>query len=496
MNRPMHLRILGFSAACLSLAVSIFPYQAAAGAQLPPGYTLETIDPPEGVRLEVGGLAFTSEGTLLICTRVGEVWAYRPGEERAGGQWRRFADGLHEPLGVAVDPETDAIYVGQRAEITQLIDEDGDGVADLYRKVGGGWGYSGNYHEYAFGPVRDSQGNFFMTLNLAHAPGVQESVMGRLAPHRGWGIKIDPEGEFLPLASGMRSPAGLGINDRDEVFFTDNQGDWIASSSLHHLVEGRFYGHPSSLADHPRFEGRDLDAIPTHEFARMVAPPAVWFIHRELADSPGEVTFNYTGGRFGPFDDQIFVGDQNRANVTRIVLEKIGGEYQGVAFEFMNGLASGCVRSVFGPDGSLWLGQVDHGWGNVGGKPFALQRLVWDGETIPFEIQSISLLPDGFRLTFTKPVDEELAADPGNFALKYWHYHYHAEYGSDKVGEAGAEVESIALSEGGRVVDLKLARLHAGRVYEIALPTVASEEGELLTNGKGWYTLNRLVGAD
>lgn len=492
MNPITHFRT--FCLCTLSASLFVFAFScesAAASPQLPPGYTLETIEPPENLRLEVGGLAFTADGTLLICIRNGDVWAYRP----EGGTWSRFAEGLHEPLGLAVDPETGAIYVGQRTEITQLIDEDDDGVADLYRTVGSGWGYSGNYHEYAFGPIRDSDGNFFMTLNLAHAPGVRDSIMGRLASYRGWALKFNPAGDLIPLASGMRSPAGLGINNRGEVFFTDNQGDWIATSSLHHLVEGGFYGHPSPLKDHPDFEGRDLDEIPTEEFAQMLRPPAVWFPHRELADSPGEVTFNHTGGRFGPFENQIFVGDQNRANVARIVLEKIGGKYQGVALEFMNGLASGSVRSVFGPDGSLWLGQVDYGWGNLGGEPFALQRLAWDGETIPFEVHSINLLPDGFRLTFTKPVDEAVAADPANYALKYWHYNYHVDYGSDKMEETAIKVQSATVSEGGRSVDLRLPSLHAGKVYEIALPKVTAQGGESLTNAKGWYTLNRLAGS-
>src|SRR5690606_12823805 len=150
------------------------------------------------------------------------------------------------------------------------------------------------------------------------------------------------------------------------------------------LVKGRFYGHPAPLADHPDFAGRNLDEIPMEELAAINTPPAAWFPHRELADSPGEVSFDETGGKFGPFEGQIFVGDQNRANVVRVALEKIDGEYQGFALEFMSGLASGCIRSVFAPDGSLWLGQMDHGWGNIGGAPFALQRLVWDGETIPF----------------------------------------------------------------------------------------------------------------
>jgi hypothetical protein len=55
---------------------------------------------------------------------------------------------------------------------------------------------------------------------------VHDSKMGRAAPYRGWCFQITPEGKFVPYASGLRSPAGIGINKRDEIFYTDNQGDW------------------------------------------------------------------------------------------------------------------------------------------------------------------------------------------------------------------------------------------------------------------------------
>ena len=36
---------------------------------------------------------------------------------------------------------------------------------------------------------------------------------------------------------------------------------WNASSALHHIVKGRFHGHPSSLFDHPKYKGKDLNSI-------------------------------------------------------------------------------------------------------------------------------------------------------------------------------------------------------------------------------------------
>ena len=64
-------------------------------------YKLISLPVPEDIVLEVGGMATLPDGSLAICTRRGEVWLVSnptiSGEERP--TYRRFASGLHEPLG-------------------------------------------------------------------------------------------------------------------------------------------------------------------------------------------------------------------------------------------------------------------------------------------------------------------------------------------------------------------------------------------------------------
>ena len=62
-------------------------------------------------------------------------------------------------------------------------------------------------------------------------------------------MKVDGEGRLSPFASGFRSPAGIGMNASDELFITDNQGDWVASSYLGHVEADDFLGHPATLWD-------------------------------------------------------------------------------------------------------------------------------------------------------------------------------------------------------------------------------------------------------
>ena len=476
--------------------------------RIPEGYSVRTIETPAEVFLGVGGMEFSPDGHLYICTREGEVWRH----SIQTGEWKLFADGLHEALGIWIDPNNGEIYVIHRPEITKLIDTDEDGRADRYETVNAEWGVTDNYHEYAFGLVRDRKGNFYGTLNTSLSwpgwarskkwdiarvwtKGFQdtEGKMGRAAKYRGWGFKITPEGKFMPFASGMRSPAGIGINKEDELFFTDNQGDWEATSSLHHIVEGRFHGHPSSLTDHPDFEGKDLNSIAIEEYEKLRKRPAVWIPHGELANSPGEPTFDYTKGKFGPFTGQMFIGDQSRSNIMRVSLDKVGGEYQGVIFDFINRLQTGCIRQVFAPDGSMWVGQTGRGWGSAGGKEFGLQQVSWDGATLPFSMLDLKLTKKGFQLVFTKPVDEELATDLTNYKLESWGYHYHPKYGSPKTDLKKEKPTKVKISKDGLKIDIETT-LEKNKVYKFNLESLSAKDGSKMSNSKAWYTLNRLKG--
>ena len=492
---------------CSSLASHLLLLTAAlassitlsAAQKLPPGYSIQTIDIPKHITLGVGGLAFMPSGDLMISTREGEVWRYRPDAE----SWTLFAEGLHEALGVYVDQKTSEVWVMQRPELTQLIDEDGDGRADLYRTVNAGWGLADNYHEYAFGPVRDAAGNFYGTLNTTLSwkgwagsdrwdiGRVHDSKMGRSSKYRGWSFQITPNGTFVPWSSGMRSPCGLGMNRAGEIFYTDNQGDWNGSSTLQQVVKGRFHGHPSSLMDHPDFQGKDLNAIPVSDYEKLRTLPAVWFVHGDLANSPGAPEYDETGGKFGPFQNQIFVGDQTRANLMRIFLERVDGEYQGAIFDFIDPVYCGVIRNVFGPDGSLWLGETGRGWTSIGGKMFGLERVRWDGKTVPMEIEKIHLTKTGFQVVFTKPVDAAAAGKIANYPVRRWHYLYRSEYGSPKADETEVPVTQATLLADGRTVDLELP-LQKEHVFQIGVKGVTAKDGSPLTNDIGWYTLNRL----
>lgn len=141
-------------------------------------YQIETIATPPGLAAETGGIAFMPDGRLVACFHRGEVYTY----DVAKKTWKLFAEGLHDPLGVVALSNTE-IAVMQRPELTRIRDTDGDGVADEYSTITDDFGMTGNYHEFAFGPVLDKDGNFLIALNVAsNGAGVRHEMRGTFNP--------------------------------------------------------------------------------------------------------------------------------------------------------------------------------------------------------------------------------------------------------------------------------------------------------------------------
>lgn len=282
------------------------------------------------------------------------------------------------------------------------------------------------------------------------------------------------------------------MSPNDELFYTDNQGDWIPTSCLSHLERGKFYGQPMSLLDHPDFSGQDPSEIPLEKLAEMRVKPAIYFPHGELANSPGNPVWDTTDGKFGPFSGQIFMGDQGRSNLSRISLQKVQGAYQGVAFNFIDYLQSGAIRIAFGPDGKLWVGQTGRGWGSAGGEVEGLQVVRWDGETEPFEIADLKLTSNGFRVALTKPLGVDVSIGPEQIRVTRWGYHYWKSYGSPKVDPTEVTVLSVAVSDDRKSLDLAVP-LQADQVYGFVFEGFSDEDGNAPSNRRAWYTLNQLL---
>ncbi|MBK7645561.1 MAG: ThuA domain-containing protein [Planctomycetes bacterium] len=451
-------------------------------------YRAITIPVPQDIVLECGGLDFLPDGRPIVCTRRGDVYAVGQAYEEppAHAKFERFASGLHEALGLAVRKEAGgaSVYCVQRGELTRLRDRDGDGAADLYQSFCNDWGVSGNYHEFAFGPKFDAQGNAWVTLNVGFCGSLGKSI----APYRGWALKITPKGEMIPVCDGLRSPNGIGVLLDGTVLYADNQGDYVATNKLAELRPGSWHGHPASL------RWRTDLASPGERPPRMHA--AILFPYQKLGQSVADIAVDTTGGKFGPFAGQVFCGDQMQCSVERVFLEKIEGDYQGACFAFVEGLDSGVNRVAFAPDGSMFVGETDRGWGSTGNRSQGLERIVYTGK-LPFEMLAMRAKPDGFELEFTSDVDAKSAADPASYRLARFTYEYHADYGAPEANTTQVTPRRIELV-GKRKVKLTLRDedLVEDYVYELSAAGLraAAEPERALLHDQAWYTLANVPG--
>jgi len=447
-------------------------------------YRLLSILEPPGVFLEVGGIDVLPDSRPIVATRRGEVWiidgAYD--DPPFDATFTLFASGLHEPLGARwiQDDDGGSLYVAQRGELTRLVDIDGDDRADLYETVSDGWGISGNYHEYAFGPKLDGEGRMWVTLCVGFCGQLGKSIV----PWRGWAVIINPDGTVDPVCGGLRAPNGLGRNAAGDMFYTDNQGDWVATCKLSHLERGDWHGHPSS----DRWYGQaGLDQPDReHDFK----PPAVWFPYGRMGQSSSDILLDDTGGAFGPFEGQLFVGDQTNASIMRVDLERIDGVYQGACFPFRSGLACGVNRMQFADDGSMFAGLTNRGWGSLGGRSWGLQRVVYTG-VLPFEVLHMRIAPGGFDLEFTMPVDPRTAGQPASYELGSFTYNRIANYGSPEIDHKRHVITSATVAPDRRSVRLAVDELRTGYVHELIMAGVRSESGDALLHEEAYYTVNK-----
>lgn len=454
-------------------------------------YKIVEIPMPEGTAIEAGSFEVLPDDRLAIGTRRGDIFLVEGAfDDYPQPTYKRFASGLDEVLGMSF--KDDAFYITQQTEVTKITDENGDGLADRFRTLSDAWGFR-NYHEFAFGSKLDPEGNIWVALCLSKSYQSDE-------PFRGWCVKVTPDGKTIPICSGIRSPCGIGPNEHGVMFYAESQGPWNGSCSLKVLEPGGFMGHPASFRWYDLAENLEKPKVEPNTPSRLMierarvkelVPYAVVFPYIKMGRSISGFMVDRTGGKFGPFENQIFVGDFSLSVVMRATTEKINGVWQGACYPFREGLATGLLACQFTPQGDLIVGGTNRGWPVRGPREFAIQRIDWTG-IVPFEIKQLNVLPDGFRVTFTKPVDPKIASQPESYQLATYTHLYRQGYGSPEVDQTTPTVTEAIVSDDGLTVQLKVDGLVQGHVHDFDLSPIRSSEGGKLVHTKAYYTLNEI----
>jgi len=484
-------------------------------------YSVEKVQTPEGVDPQFGGLAMTKSGEMAACFHRGEVMIYNFETKK----WRLFASGLHEPLGIYAEDDG-SILVIQRPELTRLKDTDGDGKADVYQTLCDDWGLSGNYHEFTFGLVKDSRGNLFISLGTAsNGSGVREEIRGEWndaggltqdkflyggeygdwkelkelnkiprmyarVPYRGCVLKIKPDSRKAEVyATGTRTPNGLYMDKDDQLWVTDNQGDWVGSSKIHRIEKGGFHGHVASLlwADDPVTDAVP-SLLPTEKLEKHRIKGAGVFPQGDAANSITQMLGIKKGfAPVGQDDRSIIIGEMNTPRLLHYFKDEVKGVHQGGACHILDTtvIGAGNNRLLYTADEkTLYLGKTHLSWP---GRP-GMKKVTYNGK--PYLMaEHMKLTPEGFAIEFNSEIEK--LGKKEDYRIVSYGQDYNASYGSKKVDEQTEELAEIKAD--GKTLTISLGeKPRPELIYYIWLSKDLESKLSKVSSWRYWYAAHEV----
>ncbi len=413
---------------------------------------------------------FFSDGTAAIATMTGEVWLVRGIDEKLGNlRWKRFATGLHQPLGMKI--VKDKLYVLGRDQITCLHDLNGDDEADFYECVTNAMQTSPGGHDFIVGLEVDAEGRFYFAsgnqglcrtgiLPVTSAAGI---LPASADPDRMPGShEAGGTPALQVLATGFRNPNGLGIS-ADGRFVTTSvqEGDWTPATSIcqieldHNL--GAHFG-----------AGGPKDGKPPE--------PVLLYLPRGEDNSASSQTF-ITGEEWaGLKGDNNFVHLSSGSGSAWLVMrQNVKGCWQAAAVKISGNFDSGPQAARFNPkDGHLYVNGMQ-GWGSYTPRDGCFQRVRFTGGGKPVPV-GFEVRDNGVLIRFNQPVEE---AEASTCFAQCWNYRYGPQYGSpeysvkfaDTPGHDPLEVRSVQKLDGGKTLFLEIPQLVPASQVHLHLST-------------------------
>ncbi len=458
-----------------TVPVDRFPALAAPTARVEPvpldvvpGYAAVRV--PLATEIMPTGLAWRPDGRLMIASLKGRVWTARDTDgDDLEDQLTQFSDELAAPYGLAA--EEDYVDVINKYGLLRLSDTDGDGRADRHVTIASGWGHTTDYHDWAVGLPRDRHGNYYVAL-----PCQQDQRKPAAAHLRGTVLKLAPRSpsqddphlfDIQPVTAGHRFPMGIALNRDQELFVTDNQGNYNPFNELNHVRPGSRFGFINTIDRRPGF-------------APPLTPPAIDIPHpwtRSVngicfLETPASLR-EHGEARFGPFEGHLIGCEYDTRRLIRMSLQHVGNTIQGAAYPFSYDEPPqgppflGPLVGGISPAGDLYVGGIrDSGWGganNVG----ELVRLRPLPDQLPGGIAEVRATPNGFRIEFTRPMDPTRAADLSNYSLASYTRISTPRYGGDDTDRRVESIDAVDVAADASSVLLRVGELRAGFVYEL-----------------------------
>ena len=301
-------------------------------------------------------------------------------------------------------------------------------------------------------------------------------------PQGGAIMRVSKDGSKLEvIATGFRNPNGMGVSPTGVVTAGDQQGTWVPETRLDIIQKGGFYGY---MPMHKR------DIAPTD-----FDPPLIW-IPRPVDNSAGGQTW-VPKGAWGPLSGQMLHLSYGRCTFMAILRDESNAGMNGAAVQLPGRFLSGVMRARFNPhDGHLYLTGL-RGWQTAAIHDGCLQRVRYTGEKLYLPV-AFNVHANGVKLTFSQPLDKELAEDVESYGVEQWNYKWTKNYGSpdfkpsdsDKQGRDPVSVKSATLLKDGKSVFLNLGKVDS--VHAMAINYNLDAKDGKLTRGSLYLTVNRV----
>ena len=389
---------------------------------------------PYGTLFFISGHDFFSDGSAAICTMTGEVWLVRGIDEKLDKvRWKRFATGLHQPLGLKI--VKDEIYVLGRDQITCLHDLNGDDEADFYECATHAMTTSPGGHSYITGLDCDREGRFYFAS-------ANQGICRVTLPDK---LEV--------LGTGFRNTNAIGISP-DERFVTASQqeGNWIPASAICQIELGKNQGAHFG-ANGPK-NGQPPE------------PPLLYLPRGEDNSSGGQCFVTGESWSSLKSDGNLIHLSSGSGSAWLMMRQQVNNQWQAAAVKISGNFDSGVQGGRFNAiDGHFYVSGMQ-GWASYTPQDGCFQRVRFTDGSTPVPV-GFEARDNGVLLRFNEPLDASIAGKAAAHFAQCWNYRYSASYvspefsvlHSNTVGHDPLEIRSAQLLDGGKTLFIEIPQL-------------------------------------